>query len=63
MTNDTEARLRKLCELAVAARDHAEAERLLTEFRIALGDHVERAKISLGSQLTVLNELLKQNPE
>jgi|HubBroStandDraft_6_1064221.scaffolds.fasta_scaffold4005829_1 hypothetical protein len=55
-TNNTEDRLRELCEQAIAADDHAEVERLLATFRLALGDHVQQARISLGSRLSLFND-------
>jgi hypothetical protein len=57
MIQDMENRLRDLCDLAVAAKDQTEVERLLVEFRIALEDHIRQAKVSLGCQLSVLDDL------
>jgi hypothetical protein len=56
MLNHTETRLRALCEQAIGAREASEVERLLTEFRLALEDHIAEARISLGSQLYILRE-------
>jgi hypothetical protein len=55
-TKDSEDRLRQLCEQAVAANDYAEVERLLMNFRLALEDHVQQARISLGSRLSLFND-------
>ena len=56
MGQDIDARLRQLLEDAIAADNQADVERLLTEFRLLLDEHVATAKIGLHSQRFLLGQ-------
>jgi hypothetical protein len=47
----TEARIRDLCTEALGAKTKADIERVVTELRIALEEHIHLAKESLEVQV------------
>jgi hypothetical protein len=46
----TEARIHALCKKAVSAHDEAEVERIVSELRTALNEHIRYARVSLQAQ-------------
>ena len=50
----TEARIRELCDQAVAAKSKAEIERIIPELQAALHEHIQLAKVSLEGQTTTM---------
>jgi hypothetical protein len=57
----TEARIQELCAKALAAEDATEAERILTELRFALEEHIYYAKNSLEAYASVISVLESHN--
>jgi hypothetical protein len=57
MPQYTEARIRELCQKAVAAKTSDEVERIFLELREALREHIHLAKTSLESQAKTMATL------
>ena len=55
MLANTEERIKQLCAEAKAAMSQSDVERIFTELRAALEEHVKLAKQSLQSQMKTIN--------
>ena len=53
----TEARIKKLCVDALAATTDLDVDRIITELRAALEEHIRLAKDSLGTQARTISHL------
>jgi len=56
----TEARILDLCAEAVAAEDESDVERIVSELREALTEHIRCAKASLTAQAGLFANRVKQ---
>jgi predicted DNA-binding ribbon-helix-helix protein len=57
MPADTEARIHQLCTEVLAAETQADIERISSELRVALEEHIKLAKDSLKAQVTTITAL------
>jgi hypothetical protein len=53
----TEARIHQLCSEAIVAQTQSDVDRIVTELRAALEEHVRLAKQSLEGQITSITAL------
>jgi len=59
LASPTETRIHALCAEAIVAKDAADIERIVSELRKALNEHIELARNSLGAQATIFADLGK----
>jgi RNA binding exosome subunit len=57
MPRATEARIQKLCNKAIEAKSKDDVERVITELRSALEEHIRLAKQSLSAQASAISVL------
>jgi len=57
MPRFTENRIRQLCSTALVVRNSDEVERVVSELRAALGQHIQMARESLENQVATLSVL------
>jgi hypothetical protein len=57
MPRFTEDRIQQLCSTALVVRNSDDVERVVSELRAALGQHIQMAKESLENQVATLSVL------